>query len=194
MILNLLTASAVLGVVAASSYGNGNNNGNAYAVAPNTYYPRHHYRGHRWRSSSSSDSDEKWHCARLGVFNVTNADVAPLVSAPKIAYYTHQGKEKAIVVCENPQIQLLFGKSQNANVAAGITNAYKDDALLSFSTMSGITLDCSKRQERYQAYNFFTKETIPIDAVACITVGTEAANEALAQVASTLAALGTILN
>ncbi|CAI2355002.1 unnamed protein product [Caenorhabditis sp. 36 PRJEB53466] len=183
MLLNLLTVSVFIGVVAATGYGSGS----AYSNdAPSAYFipPRHHYRGHRWRSSSdSSDSDEKWHCSRLGVFNITGS-AAEYISAPKIGYFTHQGKEKAIIVCQNPQIQLLFGQSPDANVAAGITNQYKDNALLSISTKSGLVLDCNRRHERYEAYNFFTEKTIPIHDVACLTVPSSLVTSTLGTIAS----------
>uniref|UniRef100_A0A1I7U776 Major sperm protein n=1 Tax=Caenorhabditis tropicalis TaxID=1561998 RepID=A0A1I7U776_9PELO len=167
MILNLFAISALLGLAACSDY---NSNGNNYGAANTGNYflpPRHHIRRNHWRrSSSSSESDEKWECARLGVIRPPRNSNANLFSAPKIAYYTHQGKEKAIVVCENPQIQILVGKSENANP---LQQNVTDYPIVSLSSKSGITLNCNKRKDRYEAVNLVTFDTVPLSGITCIT-------------------------
>ncbi|CAO4379624.1 unnamed protein product [Caenorhabditis nigoni] len=160
MILNLFTISAALfGLAVCGNYGAANSNGNGVYAFGN------HNGWDSSSSSSSSESDEKRECARLGVFNVTNA-FAPLFSAPKIAYYTRNGKDKAIVVCPNPQVQILVAKSRNANPTA---ENIKNFALVSISSKSGITLNCNKRKDRYEGVNLPTGSTVPLDAVACVT-------------------------
>ncbi|KAF1749955.1 hypothetical protein GCK72_016500 [Caenorhabditis remanei] len=170
MLLNLLTISALVGLTACGAYQSNDN----YAAAANPgyaayYQPPRHYRRDHWRKRSSSESDEKWDCKRIGVFNVSNAN-APLFFAPKIAYYTKDGKEKAIVVCPNPQIQLLVGKSRNANKDTLIpADKILDYPLISVSSKSGLTLDCKERKHRYEAFNLLTGKNVPLEAVACIT-------------------------
>ncbi|CAP28922.1 Protein CBG09706 [Caenorhabditis briggsae] len=175
MILNLFTISAALfGLAVCGNYGRdnydaANSNGNGYYAGP------HFVNDKDWgsSSSSSSESDEKRECARLGVFNVTNS-FAPLFSAPKIAYYTRQGKDKAIVVCPNPQVQILVAKSRNANPTA---ENIKNYALISISSKSGVILKCNKRKDRYEGVNLPTGNTVPLDAVACVTANPDGMEE-----------------
>ncbi|CAA98435.1 DUF1525 domain-containing protein [Caenorhabditis elegans] len=163
MHLNLLAISALFGVIACSGYGGDitYNNHNNFHVLHDRHHRSHHSR------SNSRDSDEKWECRRLGVFNSPNPLTNPLLSAPKIAYFNRNGKEYAIAVCENPQIQILVGKSRGASPDFTQTRDY---AVLSASSKSGLTFKCNRRHDRYEAVNLVTGSMARIEALACITV------------------------
>ncbi|CAL2045029.1 unnamed protein product [Caenorhabditis brenneri] len=191
MILNLFTISALFGLAVCSGYGNNNNYAAANPGNGVYYQPPHHHRRHHWRSRSSSESDEKWDCRRIGILNAPSSVVSGLFHAPTIAYYTHQGEEKAIIVCPNPHIQILVAKSKNAtpDVTPLNPNNIKDLALLSLSSKNGLTLDC-KKGKRYEAFNFFSGKNVPIEAVTCISAAPDEALEYSGFFISTLQGAG----
>ncbi|EFO88444.1 hypothetical protein CRE_10560 [Caenorhabditis remanei] len=200
MILNLLTISALVGFATCGSYGSSNN----YAAANpgyGTYFepPRHYGRREHWRRRSSSESDEKWDCRRLGVFRYPEGNPNNvLFTAPKIAYFTQNGEEKAIAVCKDPQVQILLGESEGANAVVGGQPIppgvpVRDIPIVSLSSNSGITLKCNDRKKRYEAINLVTGATVPLKSIACVRASKAAMDEYVEDIVDALQSIAPYL-
>ncbi|CAI5453412.1 unnamed protein product [Caenorhabditis angaria] len=167
MIQNLLICAIVAVGVVSCGYGSvGNPQYSNYAVNYQQFgFPPHFDYDHGY------DRSNRHHrlCKPIKPFDSISS--ANYESLPKVSYYYQEGIQKVLLACDNinSQVQWLVAGSPNAN-PTGSTDANKNLAIISVSSNSGIVLTCNRRSRKFEAYNYISQNTVPVNSIKCVSV------------------------